>query len=89
MPSVDDVGRRNLVQVNQTFIVEIELRAWTTDGKGRRAAYNCLRERQDNAEVFRLAHTSPKVVVLPARGARSMVVPENAIYIKRRTKLTA
>jgi bifunctional non-homologous end joining protein LigD len=36
------------------LIAEIEFRAWTTDGQPRHASQKGLRERQDNAEVFRL-----------------------------------
>lgn len=39
--------------VHPTLIAEIEFRAWTADGKLRHAAYKGLRERQDNADVFR------------------------------------
>ncbi|MBP0645414.1 ATP-dependent DNA ligase, partial [Mycobacterium tuberculosis] len=42
------------VWVEPTLIAEIEFRAWTTDGKLRRPSYKGLRERQDNADVFRL-----------------------------------
>ncbi|MBD8688786.1 non-homologous end-joining DNA ligase [Rhizobium skierniewicense] len=50
---VDDVGKSDIVWVHPTLIAEIEFRAWTADGKLRHAAYKGLRERQDNADVFR------------------------------------
>ncbi|SCX31883.1 non-homologous end-joining DNA ligase [Agrobacterium rosae] len=53
-PPVDDVGNSDIVWVQPTLIAEIEFRAWTADGKLRHAAYEGLRERQDNADVFRL-----------------------------------
>lgn len=48
-----DAGGR-VVWVQPTLIAEIEFRAWTMDGKLRHASYKGLRERQDNADVFRL-----------------------------------
>lgn len=47
-------GSADFVWVEPTLIAEIEFRAWTTDGKLRRPSYKGLRERQDNADVFRL-----------------------------------
>lgn len=47
--------RKDLVWVQSTLIAEIEYRAWTHDGKLRHASYKDLRERQDNAAVFRSA----------------------------------
>ncbi len=46
--------RKGVVWVEPTLIAEIEYRAWTDDGKLRHASYKGLRERQDNAEVYRL-----------------------------------
>ncbi len=46
--------QRGVVWVQPTLIAEIEYRAWTDDGKLRHASYKGLRERQDNAEVYRL-----------------------------------
>lgn len=37
-----------------TLIAEVEYRAWTSDEKLRHAAYKGLRERQDNADVYRI-----------------------------------
>ncbi len=47
--------RKGVVWVEPTLIAEIEYRAWTDDGKLRHASYKGLRERQDNAEVYRLS----------------------------------
>jgi bifunctional non-homologous end joining protein LigD len=47
-------GKRSVVWVQPALIVEIEYRAWTADNKLRHAAYKGLRERQDNADVYRL-----------------------------------
>lgn len=47
-------GSADIVWVEPTLIAEIEFRAWTTDGKLRHPSYKGLRERQDNAGVFRL-----------------------------------
>ncbi|MBB3135917.1 ATP-dependent DNA ligase [Rhizobium pisi] len=44
----------DIVWVEPTLIAEIEFRAWTSDGKLRHPSYKGLRERQDNADVFRL-----------------------------------
>jgi bifunctional non-homologous end joining protein LigD len=46
--------RKDVVWVQPTLIAEIEYRTWTDDGKLRHASYKGLRERQDNAEVYRL-----------------------------------
>ncbi|WP_411906542.1 non-homologous end-joining DNA ligase [Rhizobium mayense] len=46
--------QRGVVWVQPTLIAEIEYRAWTDDGKLRHASYKGLRERQDNADVYRL-----------------------------------
>ncbi len=48
-----DAGSK-VIWVQPTLIAEIEFRAWTADRKLRHASYKGLRERQDNAEVFRL-----------------------------------
>ncbi|MGL4094349.1 non-homologous end-joining DNA ligase [Agrobacterium cavarae] len=47
-------GRREIVWVQPTLIAEIEFRQLTPDRKLRHAAFKGLRERQDNADVFRL-----------------------------------
>ncbi|WP_132575347.1 non-homologous end-joining DNA ligase [Rhizobium sp. BK591] len=47
-------GSADVVWVQPTLIAEIEFRAWSTDGKLRHPSYKGLRERQDNADVFRL-----------------------------------
>ncbi len=44
----------DIVWVEPTLIAEIEFRAWTADGKLRHASYKGLRERQDNADVYKL-----------------------------------
>ena len=54
LPPVAYSGKRNVVWVQRTLIAEIEYRAWTSDRKLRHAAYKGLRERQDNADVYRL-----------------------------------
>ncbi|WP_312938766.1 non-homologous end-joining DNA ligase [Agrobacterium pusense] len=46
-------GRREVVWVQPTLIAEIEFRQMTPDRKLRHAAYKGLRERQDNADVYR------------------------------------
>ncbi|MCZ7866094.1 MULTISPECIES: non-homologous end-joining DNA ligase [Agrobacterium] len=46
--------KSDIVWVDPTLIAEIEFRAWTGDGKLRHASYKGLRERQDNADVYRL-----------------------------------
>ncbi|MBP2490855.1 bifunctional non-homologous end joining protein LigD [Rhizobium leguminosarum] len=53
-PPVAYSGSADIVWVEPTLIAEIEFRAWTTDGKLRHPSYKGLRERQDNADVFRL-----------------------------------
>ncbi|MGR9270785.1 non-homologous end-joining DNA ligase (plasmid) [Rhizobium leguminosarum] len=53
-PPLPYSGSADIVWVEPTLIAEIEFRAWTTDGKLRHPSYKGLRERQDNAEVFRL-----------------------------------
>lgn len=53
-PPLSYSGRADIVWVEPTLIAEIEFRAWTTDGKLRHPSYKGLRERQDNADVFRL-----------------------------------
>jgi len=53
-PPLPYSGGADIVWVEPTLIAEIEFRAWTTDGKLRHPSYKGLRERQDNADVFRL-----------------------------------
>jgi bifunctional non-homologous end joining protein LigD len=53
-PVAHDGSRKNLTWLQPTLIAEIEYRAWTHDGKLRHASYKGLREKQDNAEVYRL-----------------------------------
>ncbi len=53
-PPLPYSGRADIVWVELTLIAEIEFRAWTMDGKLRHPSYKGLRERQDNADVFRL-----------------------------------
>lgn len=53
-PPVVYSGRREVVWVQPTLIAEIEFRQMTPDRKLRHAAYKGLRERQDNADVYRL-----------------------------------
>ncbi|MDP9734527.1 UNVERIFIED_ORG: DNA ligase D-like protein (predicted ligase) [Rhizobium sp. SORGH_AS285] len=53
-PPVPFVGKSEIIWVAPTLIAEIEFRAWTGDGKLRHASYKGLRERQDNADVYRL-----------------------------------
>ncbi|MGO7674852.1 non-homologous end-joining DNA ligase [Rhizobium ruizarguesonis] len=53
-PPVQYGGKRAVVWVQPTLIAEIEFRAWTADGKLRHAAYKGLRDRQDNADIYRL-----------------------------------
>ncbi|NLS07286.1 ATP-dependent DNA ligase [Rhizobium sp. P32RR-XVIII] len=53
-PPLPCSGSTDVVWVEPTLIAEIEFRAWTTDGKLRHPSYKGLRERQDNADVFRL-----------------------------------
>lgn len=47
-------GKADIVWVEPTLIAEIEFRAWTADDKLRHASYKGLRERQDNADVYKL-----------------------------------
>lgn len=53
-PPVPYKGKRLAVWVQPTLIAEVEFRQWTSDNKLRHASYKGLRERQDNADVFRL-----------------------------------
>ncbi|OWO89696.1 ATP-dependent DNA ligase [Rhizobium esperanzae] len=53
-PPVVYEGTRRAVWVQPTLIAEIDLRQWTPDMMLRHASYKGLRERQDNADVFRL-----------------------------------
>ncbi|MGP4670206.1 non-homologous end-joining DNA ligase [Agrobacterium pusense] len=53
-PPVPFAGKSDIIWVEPTLIAEIEFRAWTGDGKLRHASYKGLRERQDNADVYRL-----------------------------------
>ncbi|TBH28213.1 ATP-dependent DNA ligase [Rhizobium leguminosarum] len=53
-PPVPYSGKRSVIWLQPTLIAEIEFRAWTSDGKLRHSAYKGLRERQDNADVYRL-----------------------------------
>ncbi|TCA69922.1 non-homologous end-joining DNA ligase [Rhizobium leguminosarum] len=53
-PPLSYSGTADVVWVQPTLIAEIEFRAWSTDGKLRHQSYKGLRERQDNADVFRL-----------------------------------
>lgn len=53
-PPVPYSGKRRVVWVQPTLIAEIEFRQWTADSKLRHSAYKGLRDRQDNADVFRL-----------------------------------
>lgn len=53
-PPVSYSGRRKVVWLQPTLIAEIEFRQLTPDKKLRHAAYKGLRERQDNADVYRL-----------------------------------
>lgn len=46
-------GKREVVWVQPTLIAEIEFRQITPDRKLRHAAYKGLRDRRDNADVFR------------------------------------
>lgn len=56
-PPVPYNGSRKVVWVQPTLIAEIEYRAWTNDNRLRHAAYKGLRDRQDNANVYRLTVT--------------------------------
>ncbi|MGR9178917.1 non-homologous end-joining DNA ligase (plasmid) [Rhizobium leguminosarum] len=53
-PPLPYSGSADIVWVEPTLIAEVEFRTWTTDGKLRHPSYKGLRERQDNADVFRL-----------------------------------
>lgn len=53
-PPVAFAEKSDIVWVEPTLIAEIEFRAWTGDDKLRRASYKGLRERQDNADVYKL-----------------------------------
>ncbi|NTZ63393.1 ATP-dependent DNA ligase [Agrobacterium tumefaciens] len=53
-PPVPYAEQADIVWVEPTLIAEIEFRAWTADGKLRHASYKGLRERQDNADVYRI-----------------------------------
>jgi bifunctional non-homologous end joining protein LigD len=52
-PPVAYAGRREVIWLQPTLIAEIEFRQMTPDRKLRHAAYKGLRERQDNADVYR------------------------------------
>ncbi len=53
-PPVPFAGKSDIIWVEPTLIAEIEFRAWTGDDKLRHASYKGLRERQDNADVYKL-----------------------------------
>lgn len=53
-PPVAFAEKSDIVWVEPTLIAEIEFRTWTGDGKLRHASYKGLRERQDNADVYKL-----------------------------------
>ena len=53
-PPVPYAEKADIIWVEPTLIAEIEFRAWTADGKLRHASYKGLRERQDNADVYKL-----------------------------------
>ncbi|WP_075293378.1 non-homologous end-joining DNA ligase [Pararhizobium arenae] len=53
-PVAYDGGGKDIVWLHPTLIAEIEYRAWTDDSRLRHAAYKGLRERQDNADVFKI-----------------------------------
>lgn len=53
-PPVRYDGKRSVIWLQPTLVAEIEYRAWTADSKLRHAAYKGLRERQDNADVYRM-----------------------------------
>jgi bifunctional non-homologous end joining protein LigD len=53
-PPLPYSGSADIAWVEPTLIAEIEFRAWTSDAKLRHPSYKGLRERQDNADVFRL-----------------------------------
>lgn len=53
-PPVPYAEKADIVWVEPTLIAEIEFRAWTADGKLRHPSYKGVRERQDNADVYKL-----------------------------------
>ncbi|WP_323689867.1 non-homologous end-joining DNA ligase [Rhizobium sp. AN64] len=53
-PPVPYAEKADIVWVEPTLIAEIEFRAWTADDKLRHSSYKGLRERQDNADVYKL-----------------------------------
>jgi len=53
-----ELKRKGAIWVQPTLIAEIEYRAWTHDGSLRHASYKGLRERQDNAAVYRIGRQS-------------------------------
>ncbi|MDK4743039.1 hypothetical protein PH547_29565 [Rhizobium sp. CNPSo 3464] len=53
-----ELQRKGAIGVQPILIAEIEYRAWTHDGKLRHASYKGLRERQDNAAVYRIDRES-------------------------------
>ncbi|WP_281409532.1 hypothetical protein [Rhizobium phaseoli] len=53
-----ELKRKGTIWVQPTPIAEIEYRAWTHDGKLRHPSYKGLRERQDNAAVYRIGRQS-------------------------------
>ena len=53
-PPVRYAEKADIIWVEPTLIAEIEFRAWTADGKLRHSSYKGLRERQDNADVYKL-----------------------------------
>lgn len=53
-PPVRYSGKRDVVWIEPTLIAEIEYRGWTGDVKLRHSSYKGLRERQDNADVYRI-----------------------------------
>ncbi|MBY5431012.1 non-homologous end-joining DNA ligase [Rhizobium leguminosarum] len=57
-PPVDYDGTRKVVWVQPTLIAEVEFRAWTSDQKLRHPSYKGLRDRQDNADVYRIGNRS-------------------------------
>lgn len=46
--------RKGAIWVQPTLIAEVEYRGWTDDGMVRHASYKGLREKQDNAAVYRI-----------------------------------
>ncbi|WP_144579344.1 non-homologous end-joining DNA ligase [Agrobacterium sp. DE0009] len=53
-PPVAFAEKSDIVWVEPMLIAEIEFRAWTSEDKLRHASYKGLRERQDNADVYKL-----------------------------------